>query len=197
MAQTVTIDVQRFTSIDIQTVFYNRGTVVATPPRNTPLSAGTSRAQIGNLIEGPSPGQAIRDGGVINAIHGRQAFISVSGYRWRQYRNLAISGNYTIAPRFDCSTYLLVLNSAGDSAIAMNLTHSDLVPGMTFAFGRLYSAGNLVITFTNGTIMGLNGTTGSTLTITQYGHVVLRYLGGAVPSGPRIMLEEAVNATVT
>jgi hypothetical protein len=197
MAQTTTIGVQQFTSVDIQTVFYNRGTVAATPPRSTPLSPATSRIQIGNLIESSSPGQAIRDGGVINAIHGRQAFISVSGYRWRQYRNLAVSGTYVISPRFDCESSLRMLNSAGDSAITFNLTDASLVPGMKFGVARLYSAGNLVITFTNGTIMGLNGTTGSTLTITQYGHVVLRFLGGAVPSGPRIMLEEAVNATVT
>lgn len=197
MANTLTIGVQNFTSVDIQTIFYNRGSVVAAPPRDIPLSPLASRVQVGNLVENYSRGLAIRAGSSINAIHGGQAFISVSGYRWRQYRQLAISGTYNLAPRFDCESYLLVLNSAGDSTVNINLTHADWLPGMTVGLGRLYSAGNLVINFTNGTVMGPDGTTGATLTITQYGHVVLRYLGNAVTGGPKIMIEEGYNATVT
>lgn len=195
---TITIDEQQFTSVDIKTLFYNRGPVPAVAPFvNMPLEASASRIYPGNLLENSKPAVAMSRGGYFNTLHGTRAFLSVTGYQWRQWRTLEASGSYTIDPRFDCSS-VFVISDAGNGTFSLDLTHASILPGMVFKFARPDSAGNLVVNLSNGNVVNpANGSTGTTLTVTQYGFVTLRVLGNAVPGGPKAFIEGSANCTVS
>jgi hypothetical protein len=198
MAKSTVIDQSTILSVDIQTAMYNRGLVPVTPPGLlTALAPATSRYLPGAVLDCSKPNQAIRNGNAINSVHDNQAYINVSGYRHRQVRTLAVSGTYPIAPRFDCES-LFICPAAGNTTVTLNLTHADILPGMVFTFTRPNAAGNLVITMTNGVVMSpTDGSTGSTITITQYGHLTLRILASAVPGGPKAFIEDGTNFTVS
>jgi hypothetical protein len=197
MAQTLTTATHVFNSVDVQTVFYNRGTVPVSPPlAGTPIAAAASRTLPGNLLECDKPGMAARIGAELNAVHGAQAFVNVSGYNWRQYRTLTVSGTYDFVPRSDCETEFLI-RTAGNTTVNIDLTHADILPGMRVRFSRPTSVGNLVVNFTNGTVMSTAGASGTTITVTQYGHVTLMLLGSAVTGGPKVLILESLNATVS
>jgi hypothetical protein len=198
MAKSTVIDQCTILTVDLQTVFYNRGLTPVTPPGLvTTLQSATAQYLPGNLVDCSKPSQAIRLGNNINTTHDNQVFINVGGYRYRQTRTLAVAGTYTIAPRADCES-TFICPAAGNTTVNLNLTHADILPGMTFCFARPSAAGNLVINLTNGVVMSpTDGSTGATITITQYGHVVLRILGSAVPGGPKAFLEDATNFTIS
>lgn len=198
MAAVTTISQQAIETVDLQTVFYNRGVVDADPPyTGAVLPTLTSRYLAGNHLDNAKPSQAVRLGNMLNITHDTQAFISVSGIKWRQYRTLAVSGTYAIVPRSDCES-VFIINSAGDTNVTLDLTDATLLPGMTFRFDRPTSVGNLIVTVSNGTIVNpSSGATGTIMTITQYGFVTLRILAGAIPSGPGAFIEESANCTVS
>lgn len=197
MASTTTIGNQIIETVDIQTIFYNRGSTLVNPPGGgIGIAAASSRYLPGNQQDSGRQSGAIRLGNTINAIHDNQAFVSVSGWKWRQYRTLAASGNYAIVPRSDCES-VFIINQAGATNVTLDLSDTTLLPGMKFKFDRPTSVGNLVITLSNGTVMDTSGATGTILTITQYGFATIRILAGAVPSGPGVFVEEAANLTIS
>lgn len=193
------------TTVDVKTVFHNRGSTITPVPNQIPLPANTggaaahltaSRVLSGNHIDICKPGASYKNAKNINAIHDNHAYVYVSGYRWRQYRTLVAGQSLAFVPSRD--THSVFQNNAGTTAtMTLDLNATGILPGMTFAL-EAHGAGTAVLTLTNGTIINpATGATGTTVTVSQYGYAVFRLVGNATAGGAKIFIEDALGAVVS
>lgn len=193
------------TTVDIKTVYHNRGTIPTSVPNQiqiAPSPGGStgnitaSRVISGNHIDICKPGASYKNAKNINAIHDNHAYVYVSGYNWKQYRTLVAGQSYAFVPTRD--THSVFQNNAGTSAtLTLDLNAVGILPGMKFAL-EAHGAGTAILTITNGTIINpATGATGTTVTVSQYGYAVIRLIGDASAGGAKLFIEDALGAVVS
>ncbi len=204
MSKTYSYNNFNVTTVDIKTVFHNRGVLQAPLPNQVPLpqSPGgasgniiASRVLAGNHIDICKPSAAYKNAKNINAIHDNHAYVYVSGYRWKEYR--AVTSTSAIDPAKHASTYFLS-NSGGGATLTLDLNDVGILPGMVFGFAAT-GAGDLVINLSNGSIINPStGAIGTSIAVPQYGFAVLRIIGSAAAAGgvnEVVTLTEGTNIT--
>jgi hypothetical protein len=206
MSKTYSYNNFNVTTVDIKTVFHNRGTVPVSVPNQIQIAASpggasgnitASRVLSGNHIDICKPGASYKNAKNINAIHDNHAYVYVSGYRWKQYRTLVAGDSYAFVPTRD--THSVFNNNAGTSAtLTLDLSDTSIIPGMCFGLAAL-GAGTTILTLTNGSIVNpATGAIGTTVTVSQFGFAVIRLIGAAGALGgvnEVVTLTEATNIT--
>ena len=203
MSKTYSYDNFIVTTVDIKTVFHNRGLVAASVPNQIQIAPNpggasgnitASRVLTGNHIDICKPGASYKNAKNINAIHDNHAYVYVSGYRWKEYR--AVTGTSAIVPSKHTGTNFLS-NAGAGATLTLDLNDPSILPGMVFGFAATGS-GDLIVNLTNGTVIDpSDGTTGTSIIIPQHGFAVIRLIGNASAGGAKLFIEDADSVVVS
>lgn len=206
MSKTYSLTPLSVTTVDIKTVFHNRGTTplylpdqinIVPSPGGSSGDVTASRVVSGNRLDTAKLTATQKINKAVEPIHDNLAYVYVSGYRWKQYRTLTAGQTYAFVPAQD--THTAFNNNAGSNAtISVDLSNAAILPGMVIQLAAL-GAGSTILTLTNGTIVNpATGATGTTVTVAQHGFAVIRFIGNAAAAGgvnEVVTLTEGTNIT--
>lgn len=188
MSKTYSLTPLSVTTIDVATIYHNRGTTPLYLPDQIQIGANSgdeivaSRVVEGNRLDTAKVAATQRINKVVEPVHDNLAYVYASGYRWKQYRTLVAGQTYAFVPAQD--THTVFNNNAGSNAtVSVDLSNAAILPGMVIQLAAL-GAGSTILTLTNGSIVNpATGAIGTTVTIAQRGFAVIRFIGNAAAAG--------------